>query len=345
MALNPLESKKNIYNKVLGDRLQKVPNINRYPDALPTYQTVQKSMDRMVKQARPNLPKTSMDLILPIEFTLCEGQPFLLGNHNNEILIFSTYEFIKILTESDTVYMDGTFFIAPNIYQQLYSVHVYYKEYMLVVIYGLLSNKRKSTYIKLFIMIKEICEKYNCIWAPKFVQLDFEQAAIEALHKVFLKIQIKGCFFHYTQCIWRKINTLLLKSLYNEDPMMRTIIKRMCVLPLLNPQDINDVALSCQILATTNNLPIDNFFLYMDKTWLGNNSMFPREMWSRYGTSGPRTNNHLEGWHSALNKSTRSSHPNIYTFINLIQKDHIYNKLKKVQLDLGMTTKKLIINI
>lgn len=37
-----------------------------------------------------------------------------------------------------------------------------------------------------------------------------------------------------------------------------------------------------------------------------------------FSFSGPRTTNHLEGWHSKLNKKFNAPHPNIFVFIEVL---------------------------
>ena len=48
--------------------------------------------------------------------------------------------------------------------------------------------------------------------------MDFEVAAIAAVRNVFgTGIQIRGCFYHLCQCVYRKIQDLGLTTLYKED--------------------------------------------------------------------------------------------------------------------------------
>lgn len=44
--------------------------------------------------------------------------------------------------------------------------------------------------------------------------------------------------------------------------------------------------------------------------------------------TGPRTNNHLEGYHSGLKKSLKAAHPNIFCFIDKIKKEQKKNEVK-----------------
>lgn len=73
---------------------------------------------------------------------------------------------------------------------------------------------------------------------------------------------------------------------------------------------------------------MEEILKYVEKVWTGANARFPIALWSRYDIQGPRTNNHVEGWHSGLNKSVANAHPDIYKFIALIKKEQKKNELK-----------------
>ena len=50
--------------------------------------------------------------------------------------------------------------------------------------------------------------------APQKVLVDFEQAAANAYTSAFPQAHIKGCFFHSSQSILRKVSSLGLKQSY-----------------------------------------------------------------------------------------------------------------------------------
>ena len=52
---------------------------------------------------------------------------------------------------------------------------------------------------------------------------------------------------------------------------------------------------------------------YFRDTWL--QGSFPTTMWTAY-QQRHRTNNHVEGWNSKLNKSIGRHHPNLHTLIH-----------------------------
>ncbi|KAK3094472.1 hypothetical protein FSP39_002187, partial [Pinctada imbricata] len=68
---------------------------------------------------------------------------------------------------------------------------------------------------------------------------------------------------------------------------------------------------------------------YVAETWM--EGRLSPETWNHFSTNGPRTNNHLEGWHNKLKKRVGASHPHIYKLINIFQKEQAANEVKMVQ--------------
>ena len=73
----------------------------------------------------------------------------------------------------------------------------------------------------------------NCIKPPQdsYKLLEFKPLGINA----------KGCFFHYTQCIWRKVQDTGLQVPYKENNDINKLVRRTAVLPLLPVNDLEDV--------------------------------------------------------------------------------------------------------
>ena len=70
---------------------------------------------------------------------------------------------------------------------------------------------------------------------------------------------------------------------------------------------------------------------YVTTYWVEQN----RYLWNHYTTQGPRTTNHLEGWHSKLKKHVNHPHPNIYKLIKLLKHEEAINDLTMIQYAAG----------
>ena len=58
-------------------------------------------------------------------------------------------------------------------------------------------------------------------------------------------------------------------------------------------------------------------------------------IWNHFDTDGPRTTNHLEGWHHKLKNHVAHPHPNIFYLINLLKEQQASTEIKLIQYSAG----------
>lgn len=129
-------------------------------------------------------------------------------------MAFGDLDFFKRMCRAEIVYMDGTFKCVPSVFYQLYTMHCKLggtNGQMFPIIYALLPSKTQATYRRLFQKLKEKAIEHGLIFNPKLFQIDYEIAVINAINLEFPpehpnEIRVRGCLFHYTQAIWRKVN-------------------------------------------------------------------------------------------------------------------------------------------
>ena len=63
---------------------------------------------------------------------------------------------------------------------------------------------------------------------------------MKATLEVFPDAQIKGCFFHFCQCLWRKLQGLGLAVAYKAMPEIRTWFRMALALPMLPVAQVVD---------------------------------------------------------------------------------------------------------
>lgn len=66
-----------------------------------------------------------------------------------------------------------------------------------------MSGKKKIDYRKVLRKLKAILP----VPAVRYVMVDFEKALWAALREVLPNVTIRGCVFHWTQALWRKVST------------------------------------------------------------------------------------------------------------------------------------------
>lgn len=121
-------------------------------------------MDRARKQSFPKLPKNREDLVLPNDLKIFKGEEFLLSDDTSSerIFMFSSEKFIKLFSRVDTIYLDGTFYVCPDIYKQLYTIHVLISGQMILIAYFLLPGKEERIYIKMLHILQDVAnDKFN----------------------------------------------------------------------------------------------------------------------------------------------------------------------------------------
>ncbi|XP_041377271.1 uncharacterized protein LOC121389688 [Gigantopelta aegis] len=321
-----------IYNdEVAKQALETVPH-------LPSFPSMSSALYRQRRVLIPALPQTRADVILEEPWTQTnDGRRYLLFSDGNEdnMLVFSTDEQIVALQAAESIFMDGTFSSCPALWNQLYIIHAMDGTTMYPLVFALLPDKQRITYIRLFSLLKnEVQQLLNQPLAPSKVQTDFEMAAIQAVETEFPQAEVKGCFFHFTQAIWRKTQELGLAVLYKEDPAVQTWIRRAAGLPLLSIAQVQDAWL--EAMNDGPDVPqAEAFNDYVVLTWVDDDSRFPLIVWNHHLTTSPRTNNNLEGFHSRMNRSIQVHHPNIYRFVELIKGIETSERAKLRQINFG----------
>ena len=112
-------------------------------------------------------------------------------------IIFSTDLNLKLLSESETWFLDCNFSLAPKFFKQIYIIRIMKANMWLSAAFCLVQKKSQSTYEKMFQILIEESVLHN--WFPdlQIVHMDFEKATINAVKAIFGNIiAIRGCFYH-----------------------------------------------------------------------------------------------------------------------------------------------------
>lgn len=101
-----------------------------------------------------------------------------------------------------------------------------------------------------------------------------------------------GCYFHYSQSVYRRIQTLGLATAYSNDQEIRSCCRKLISLALMPLDTVETSFYNLRAgLDSRVKQELRQLFLYFDHYWM--NEM-PLEMWNFFGCQH-RTNNSCEG--------------------------------------------------
>lgn len=268
-------------------------------------------------------PKSSNEIVFPDDLlTLPDGRSFLLADktiRDKRMIIFGGEDTLQLLEKQDATYFfDGTFKSCPKQFCQLYTIHVDIgssdtETNVCPAVYAFLPDKTEDTYFHMLMAIKESFPS----WKPSTIKIDFEVAVISAIQRVLPHTGISGCSFHFSQSIWRKIQTIGLTSEYKENQEVAKTCRRCAALVHIPPQNIDDAWLIIMEDAPEDNVKLTEFLDYFVEQWLENLTI-TRSMWNVY-EQRHRTNNAVEGWNSKLNALVGRKAPNIFFLIEKLK--------------------------
>ena len=162
---------------------------------------------------------------------------------------------------------------------------------MTPVVYALLPGKSQFVSTIFFTLLKEHMSRLNLSFTPTRAFADFEVAIHNAIRQVIPGIIIKGCFFHFTQCVWKKAQTTGLQTLYRDNEEVSTLIRRVAALPLIPLDRIEYVWFQALEDLEDADIPYDtqSFTDYITEQWVEGDIL----VWNHFGTERPRTTNNI----------------------------------------------------
>jgi hypothetical protein len=162
---------------------------------MPTFPSVSSTMNQDRHAALPPVPRTLQAIVIPPAFqTTIAGQRFLLSQLiNSHFLIFAAPDNLHILCQADTLFVHGTFDIAPQLFSQMYTIHAYLRDRLLPLMYVLMSSKTTQLYVEIFDQLVQSCNQMGLLLDPTNIMTDFELSVIPAVRQEFPRTCRKGC--------------------------------------------------------------------------------------------------------------------------------------------------------
>lgn len=144
-------------------------------------------------------------------------------------------------------FLDGTLKTAPDIFFQLFAILGLITQISrgreqtvaLPFVYALLESKAEVAYSKVLEVVLRHAERLTiAVTLPAYAMTDFELAIINAIRRHIENV--RGCFFHLRQNVYRQIQANGLQIQYNdeEDRSIKEAAQRMCALAFVPVADV-----------------------------------------------------------------------------------------------------------
>ena len=245
------------------------------------------------------------------------------------ILVLGSRELLQVLENEDVWLGDGTFAVVPTVFFQLYTIHVKVGNNYPPCVYFLLPNIMQNTYVRMLDILKTLLPSAN----PGVILADFENAAQNAFRLAFPNATMKGCLFHLSQSVMRKVGELGLKVNFESDPDFNMAVKSLTALSFVPENDVLE-----RFLELVDSFPdlerVDELIAYFEVTYVQGRdrghgrgrgpARYLPQMWNHFedpANNVPRTTNAVEGYHNGLNSLFLSQHPSMWKLLDGLIKD------------------------
>ena len=288
-------------------------------DYLPKFDNMQRHANRVRAQMRPKNPSDLNFELQPAHVP--EGflqHDLRVGDHRH--LIFATALQLKHLAKAKLWCIDATFRVVGKPFHQLLSIHSFIRSgntmKQVPLCFVIMSQRKTGDYEA---VLRTIIQHLPTEPSVREVMVDFERAAWRAFERVLPDVDIRGCWFHWAQAVFRKVKEIGLRQAYVHQGLVRDYIRELMALPNLPANHIAPTFAELRTRCPPGAARLDELLQYIDKTWVSSNSR-PPTSWSTFQRL-IRTNNDAEGWHNRLNKQAVNDHMNLYQLIALLHKE------------------------
>lgn len=273
-------------------------------DETPLFSNVRSRCKRFRSALLPSIPRSIQEVVITGKWKRTrKGKTFLRVLDNDiGIAVFSSRKMLSALQKAKRLFIDGTFRTAPKPYTQFITVHGEIGGFVVPVAFVLSTGKLAFQYRKIFQVLKrEVTILTNNDLQPDQIITDFEKGLMTAIAFEFPRSKLSGCYFHFTQTLWRGVQRFGLSTVYKQDRKLRKMVRRVMsigFLPtLLVRQNFNLLRASRRTQVTIARHPRAGDWLdFIERNYVQRNSVFPPSVWNVYDRScSTRTNNHAEG--------------------------------------------------
>ena len=249
------EGKKNPHKpaKEIGDAAVE----KEFPSSIPQEHLIsEKLLHRRVNYARRDdrirPPGVNEDLVLYDLKTAGFESDFFLSDviatrkqDTRRHFLFASPKQLELLRKATNMKMDATFKICKEPHKQLLTIHstiytnIHPNGKTIPLFYALMSGKRTVDYVEVLKELKKFLLQGGNSIMLKDVMMDYEIGMWTAIEKVFgADVKKRGCWFHFTQAIFRRISELKLTNDYYKKDRVYIMARRFMTLALMDEANI-----------------------------------------------------------------------------------------------------------
>ena len=289
----------------------------------------------------PPAPASLLDLQLPDRYLRTHtGDDCVLHDAGPEAgqlrcIVFASADSMRMLRDAKSFHMDGTFKCVPLLFSQLYTILARNGE-VLPAAYCLQPNKTSAMYERIF----QALLNHTPGLQPDAIHCDFGIGATNAAKTKFPDANVRGCFFHLSQNVYKRIQTAGLQERYGNDVAFALRIRMLTALAFVREADVPEYY---QILEDEFPEEAEEVITYFKEYYIGrlrNNGtrrtpLFSHALWNVHNdvlNKQPRTNNAQEGWHRRFASQVNCHHPSIWKIItNIADKEqHVHQRREQL---------------
>ena len=164
-----------------------------------TFKECESSMHRSRRISQPIIPNTATEFseMLPTTPFGRFHKSTVVSINNETAVIFFSDTMNDFLTRITDIQFDGTFFVVPIQFYQLWTLFVTIDNHILPAIHCLMTGKEEQLYVAVLEKICSLVPQFQ----PRVCMSDWEAAPRNALRQIYPNVKINGCWFHFTQRI------------------------------------------------------------------------------------------------------------------------------------------------
>ena len=213
--------------------------------------------------------------------------------------------------------------------------------------FGYLPGASTEDYATFFTLLKEtIAQKLNSTGIRlRKVLCDFELSIHNGITDTFgTEVEINGCYFHFSQCLYRKVLDSGMKSDYAKPGSHLKKFVKMCIgLAQCPPNRLREAYIILKNFKLTDHRQVEfkeKFLAYINQQWLNNEHMQPSK-WNCFLRKNHYSNNAMEAFNGRLKKRIKVYNPNPYLLLMALKREMIISCGNIRDYEAGAVSKKV----